>query len=140
LDRRTILQLGFAGAAGSLFVPGGVLAAGTSAAFTSPVAGGVFYTKERPGRWAKKIGGHLPTIEREGKKIEVTTGHPMKGFQHYIVKHMVLDEKFEFVAEKMFDPMKDAPVSTHDISKLRGTVYVASMCNIHDVWLNAIQL
>ena len=140
MDRRAALQLGFAGAVGSLFISRGVLAAGPSAVFSSRAAGGVFYTKERPGRWAKKVGGHLPTIDREGNKIEVTTGHPMKGFQHYIVKHMVLDDNFEFVAEKMFDPTKDSPVSTHDISKLREIVYVASMCNVHDVWLNSLQL
>ncbi len=140
MERRGILRLGLAGAAGSLFLPRAILAAGHGNATHSPMAGGVYYTRRNPGRWAKKIGGHLPTIEREGNKIEVTTGHPMKGFQHYIVKHMILDENFRFVAETRFDPLKDTPMSSHDISKLRKTVYVASMCNIHDVWLNALYL
>ena len=140
MDRRTVLKLGFAGAAGSLFIPHGVLAAEADSAVTSRLAGGVFYTKDRPGRWAKKVGGHLPMIERAGSRIQVTTGHPMKGFKHYIVKHTILDDKFQVVAEKMFDPLKDAPVSAHDIGELRNRVYVLSMCNIHDVWLNSLWL
>ena len=91
MDRRAVLGLGIAGAAGSLFIPDGVLAAGHDTLLISQAAGGVFYTKERPGRWAKKVGGHLPMIERQVSRIEVTTGHPMKGFKHYIVKHMLLD-------------------------------------------------
>jgi superoxide reductase len=128
------------GAAGSVFMPREIMAAGQRAALNSAMAGGLYYTRENPGRWTKKIGGHLPTIERAGNKIEITTGHPMEGYQHYIVKHIVLDENFRFVAETRFDPIKDAPVSSHDISRLRKIVYVASMCNIHDVWLNALEL
>jgi superoxide reductase len=105
-----------------------------------PMAGGVYYTKERPGRWAKKVASHLPVIKRMGGKIEVTTRHPQDEFQHYIVKHTVLDANFQHVSEVMFDPRKGAPVSSHDIGKLSGTVYVTSMCNIHDVWLNALVL
>ena len=140
MDRRAVLRLGIAGAAGSLFIPRGVLAAGPSAAFTSRLAGGSSIPRNGLGDGARRSVGHLPMIERAGNKIEVTTGHPMKGFRHYIVKHMILDDDFQFVAEKMFDPKKDSPVSTHDISKLREKVYVLSMCNIHDVWLNSLQL
>jgi superoxide reductase len=140
MDRRTMLHLGLAGVSGSLFVSRGVLAAGHDTVCDSKMAGGVYYTKEQPGRWSGKIGGHLPMIERVGSKITVTTGHAMTGFQHYIVKHMVLDSNFQFVTERMFDPTKDAPVSIHDIGKLRETVYVASMCNVHDVWLSSLHL
>ncbi|NQU70018.1 MAG: hypothetical protein HQ514_05680 [Rhodospirillales bacterium] len=140
MDRRTMLHLGLAGVGGSLFISRRVLAADHSAACDSQMAGGVYYTKERPGRWASKIGGHLPIIVRAGNKITVTTDHAMTGFQHYIVKHMVLDRNFQFVAERMFDPTKDEPVSIHDIGKLRDTVYVASMCNVHDVWLSSVHL
>lgn len=140
MDRRTMLHLGLAGVGGALFISRGVLAANHGAVCDSQMAGGVYYTKERPGRWAGKNGGHLPMIERTGNKFTVTTDHAMTGFQHYIVKHMVLDSNFEFVAERMFDPTKDKPVSIHDIDKLRCTVYVASMCNVHDVWLSSLHL
>jgi len=63
-------------------------------AIKSPLAGSVFYTMDSPGRWAKKAVAHVPQIERSGDKIEVSTGHPMDGHVHYIVKHVVLDEKF----------------------------------------------
>lgn len=146
MERRTVLQFSLAGAAGaagavgSLFVPSNVLAAGVSDAIAAPMAGGVYYTKDRPGRWAKKVSSHLPMIERVGGKINVTTRHPQDGFTHYIVKHTILDANFQYVAETSFDPTKDKPVSSHDVSKLRDVVYVASMCNVHDVWLNALKL
>ena len=140
MERRNVLRFGLAGAAGSLFVPSSVMAAGGFKAAGLPMAGGVYYTKERPGRWAKKISSHLPVIKRMGGKIEVTTRHPQDEYKHYIVKHTVLDADFQYVSEVMFDPLKGAPVSSHDISKLSGTIYVTSMCNIHDVWLNALTL
>ena len=140
MERRNVLRFGLAGAAGSLFVPTTIMAAGDFKAGSLPMAGGVYYTKERPGRWAKKVSSHLPLIERAGSKINVRTRHPQDAFKHYIVKHTVLDANFEYVSEVMFDPMKGEPVSSHDISKLGGTVYVTSMCNIHDVWLNALKL
>ena len=140
MERRDVLRFGLAGAAGSLFIPGTVMAAGGFKAGGLPMAGGVYYTKERPGRWAKKVSSHLPVIKRMGGKIQVTTRHPQEEYNHYIVKHTVLDANFQYVSEVMFDPTKGAPVSSHDIGKLRGIVYVTSMCNIHDVWLNALTL
>lgn len=100
------------------------------------MAGGVYYTKDAPGRWSKKVGGHLPLIEVSGKDIEVTAPHGMSGYEHYIVKHMILNAKFEFMDEKMFDPMKDkAPISQFSLD-YSGRIYVLSACNKHDTWLN----
>ena len=100
----------------------------------------VGYTKERPGRWAKKAAGHLPVIERRGERIRVTTRHPMAGYKHYIVKHMILDENFRYVREKVFDPGADKPVSEYDISGLKRSVYAISMCNLHDTWISTLRL
>ena len=58
----------------------------------SPLAGNVFYTENNPGRWSKKVKGHLPTFELDAKILEVTTGHEMRGFEHYIIKHVIFDE------------------------------------------------
>ena len=55
----------------------------------SPLAGNVFYTENNPGRWSKKVKGHLPTFELDAKILEVTTGHEMRGFEHYIIKHVI---------------------------------------------------
>jgi superoxide reductase len=104
------------------------------------LAGSLFYTADSPGRWAGKEGGHVPTILRSGNTTEVTTGHEMDGFNHYIIKHTILDENFAFVRETMFNPEKDSPVSQHELSGLQNVVYALSLCNKHDAWLNALEL
>lgn len=146
MDRRHFVRLGLAGSAAGIFAPpaarAGTPSAGTPSVdpFTSPMAGGLYYTLEAPGRWAKKAKGHAPVIERNGGTVQVTTPHPMDGYVHYIVKHMILDENFQFVREVMFDPEKDAPISEHDLGGLKNTIYAISMCNKHDVWLGALKV
>ncbi|MCG8611586.1 MAG: hypothetical protein MI864_13730, partial [Pseudomonadales bacterium] len=109
------------------------------------MAGGVYYTKESPGRWSKKVDGHLPhfEIEKAGMDtmVRVLTGHEMKGYEHYIVKHVLLDADFGFLQENMFDPMKDkSPISDFKLTGYTGKLYALSMCNKHDVWLNSIEI
>ena len=141
MHRRALMRMGFLGAATAVFAPRAVFASGSPAdPFQSPLAGSVFYTAQAPGRWDGKQGGHVPIIERAGNAIEVTTSHPMDGYDHYIVKHVILDQHFAFVREVMFDPAKDAPVSEHDIAGLEHVVYAISLCNKHDAWLGALEL
>jgi superoxide reductase len=56
-------------------------------------ASDIYYTKEDSGRWSGKVATHLPTIEIEkaGEKttVKVVTPHEMKGYEHYIVKHVL---------------------------------------------------
>ena len=134
MDRRNFFQLAAAGAAATLLVPK------TAFASDSEMAGGVYYTKEAPGRWSQKAAGHAPIVEVSRNAAEavlnVATSHEMKGYEHYIVKHVVLDNNYKFIAEHLFDPMKDkAPLSTFNLGAYKGTVYVLSMCNKHDLWL-----
>ena len=82
----------------------------------------------------------MPRIERSGSTIEITTGHEMDGFNHYIVKPVILDERFGFVRETMFNPETNAPVSQHDIGVLKNVVYAISLCNKHDAWLIVIEI
>ncbi len=108
-------------------------------------AGGLFYTKDKPGRWQKKVGSHLPSAEviKDGDaiKVKVLTSHPMDGYKHYIVKHMLLDDNFNFIAEHMFDPTKDAvPMSEFELGQYSGRLHLVSMCNKHDVWLNHVDI
>lgn len=143
MDRRSVLTLGAAAGAGIIgpvLIPGLSLAKDPSRELHTPLAGGIFYTQERPGRWAKKAAGHLPLIERRGDRVRVTTRHPMTGYKHYIVKHMILDENFRYVREKVFDPGVDKPVSEYDISGMNRSLYAISMCNLHDTWINALKL
>ncbi len=130
------------GVGAGAIVPGRILAAGSD---RSSMAGGVYYTKEAPGRWSKKVGGHLPNIELDkagGKvNVQVTTAHEMNGFEHYIVKHVLLDRNFEFIDEHMFNPEKEKiPVSTFELQQYSGPLYALSLCNKHDLWLNVIEV
>ncbi len=137
MHRRLFLKgLVSIGIASSMAAPKIAMAGGMLDPMTSKLAGSLFYTMEAPGRWAGKESGHVPMIERSGNMIEVTTGHEMDGYTHYIVKHILLDEHLEFVAETMFDPETDAPISTYDISGMNNALYMVSLCNKHDAWLN----
>lgn len=139
MERRNFIRLGVMGTAAGIIAPSGVLA-GTK---SSSAAGGVYYTKDAPGRWSKKVTGHLPHVEidKSAGKIQVVTGHEMAGFEHYIVKHVLLDGDYNFMAENMFNPTKDkAPISTFDLNNYDGIVYALSMCNKHDVWLNMAEV
>jgi len=131
MNRRGFIRVSALGATAGIIAPVSVLAS------TSSMAGGVYYTKDAPGRWSKKVGGHLPLIEVTGKSIQVTTPHGMSGFEHYIVKHTILNDKFEYMDEKMFDPSKDkAPVSQFELGGYSGRIHVLSVCNKHDTWMN----
>jgi len=141
MERRDFIYLGLAGLGGSILAPRTVLA-GVPA---SPMAGGVYFTSDAPGRWKEKVGGHLPSIELDrgsnGISVRVVTGHEMKGYEHYIIKHQLLDSHFAFLDEHMFDPMQDkSPVSTFLIPEYSGPLYALSMCNKHDTWLNVIEV
>ncbi len=141
MERRDFIGLSVAGVGASL-LSSKLVAAETG---QQSMAGGVYYTKENPGRWSKKIAGHLPNIEiqRNGGKItvQVVTAHGMDGYKHYIVKHVLLDQDYNYLDEKMFDPMKDeAPISSFELKNYKGTVYALSMCNKHDVWMNEAKI
>ncbi len=137
MQRRDFINLAVIGAGASLVAPSSVAVAGSK----DNVEGSVYFTKEKPGRWSKKAGGHLPNIDikKQGSKVNVTvtTAHGMDGYKHYIVKHVLLDQNYNFIDEKMFDPMTDkVPVSNFTLENYKGYVHVLSMCNKHDVWLS----
>lgn len=146
MDRRKFIRFAFGGAAAGVvagtLAPTRVLANTSGSVSTmSKMAGGLYYTKESPGRWAKKVGGHLPNIEvvksDSDAVVKIVTAHGMDPYAHYIVKHMVLDSDFNFIAEHMFDPTKDkAPISEISVGTYRGVINVLSVCNKHDTWLN----
>lgn len=137
MDRRTFVRLAVAGSGAGIIAPKAVLAGIPD----NPMAGGVYYTKEAPGRWSGKEKTHLPVIEiksSEGSKtVQILTPHEMKGHEHYIVKHILLDKNFRFLNEKLFDPAKDSsPVSSFPLGDYSGALYALSVCNLHDSWLN----
>ena len=106
----------------------------------SELAGKVFYTEKYPGRWSKKIKGHIPTFERKNNIVEISTGHEMNGYEHYIIKHMIFDKKFNLKNEIMFDPLNDSPISKIKISNLKDKIYALSLCNKHDAWISSFDI
>ena len=117
----------------------------TWAESTKPVTADVFYTKDAPGRWSSKVSTHLPNIEiiKDGGKItvKVITAHEMKGYEHYIVKHVLLDKNYQFINEHLFNPLEEqTPMSTFTLDNYSGTLYVLSLCNKHDLWLNSTEI
>ena len=108
--------------------------------FKGPLAGNIYYTKHKPGRWSKLINSHVPILNVHSNTLEVSTPHEMKGYDHFIIKHIILDNKLNFISEKIFDPSKDFPISKHNISGYDHELYALSICNKHDAWLNMIKI
>jgi superoxide reductase len=140
MERRDFLQLGLAAAAAGSLVSGRLSAAGAG----NDMAGGVYYTAESTGRWQGKAASHVPRMEQQPGAdgtvtITLTTEHGQHGYDHYIVKHQLLDAGYGFLGEVMFDPEKDEPVSSFTLpAGYRGPVYGLSLCNKHDLWLNTL--
>jgi superoxide reductase len=138
MERRDFIRLSIAGAGASLIAPA---IAADNAAKPVPPAADLYYTKEAPGRWAGKVATHLPNIEiskaGDSVTIKIVTPHEMKGYEHYIVKHVLLDKDYKFLNEHLFDPTKESvPASEFTLKNYTGTLYALSMCNKHDVWVN----
>lgn len=140
MDRRDFIRLSAAGVGAGMVAPAMALADSGKQA-----AGSIYYTKDAPGRWSDKVATHLPNIEIEkagGKvAVKIVTAHEMKGYEHYIVKHVLLDQNYKFIDEYLFNPDKDkAAVSTYTLHDYSGPIYALSMCNKHDLWLNGTEV
>jgi len=138
MERRDFIRLSVAGAGASLIAPA---IAAADAGKPVPPAADIYYTKEAPGRWAGKVATHLPNIDiskaGDDVTIKIVTPHEMKGYEHYIVKHVLLDKDYKFLNEHLFDPTKESvPSSEFTLKNYTGTIYALSMCNKHDLWVN----
>jgi superoxide reductase len=146
MNRRELIRLGLYGGAASLVIPRAVIAEAATAPLQSTLAGGVYYTREAPGRWGKKVNSHMPEIEKQAGSdnktdILVKTRHENDGYTHYIIKHVLLDSNFEFMQENMFDPtVTKWPESTFALEDYTGPLYAMSVCNKHDTWIDVIEI
>lgn len=111
----------------------------------SSFEGSIYYSKLEPGRWSGQEDTHIPevTIEKgeKGLKVTVVTPHPMKGFEHYIVKHVLIDKDFNVLGEKMFNPTKEFEPKSEfafEGAPYSGVLFVVSICNKHDAWVTTI--
>jgi superoxide reductase len=140
MKRRDFMRLTAIGAAATL-LPNISQAASEKSAATADI----YYTKDSLGRWESKAATHLPNIEITKNKdeviVKITTPHEMKGYEHYIVKHVLLDKDYKFLDEHLFDPTKETiPVSSYTLRNYMGTVYALSFCNKHDLWLSSAEI
>ena len=103
---------------------------------SSQLFSGIIYTKENPGKWKEKAGSHTPLISIEGRKVTITTPHPMSQ-EHYIVRHTMVLKDGAVAGEQTFFPVKDKKaVSTFELPEgYKSSFYATSFCNLHDLWL-----
>ncbi|MFQ5486016.1 MAG: desulfoferrodoxin family protein [Desulfobacterales bacterium] len=121
----------------SILVAGGLVTGNSTSllAATENCIAGVIYTKDNPGRWAKKVGSHAPIVSVQGKKVTITTKHGMSE-KHYIVRHTLVSTDGKVLGVKTFYPSDAKPVSTYMLSAGAGSrFYATSYCNLHDFWL-----
>jgi superoxide reductase len=128
------------------------VAAGMAVGHVSPVSAdsvsfprGIVYTKQNPGKWSKKVGGHLPNVKVEGNKITVTTTHGMTD-EHYIVRHTIVSGNGDVLGEKTFSPSEAEAKSVFELSNVNSkyvwdtvTLYATSFCNKHDLWVTEFE-
>lgn len=134
-SRRTFLKgaLSTATAATITTVAAGTVAGNAFASSHNTMAG-IVYTKENPGKWAKKVGGHLPGIKIDGQKVTIETDHGMSA-KHFIVRHTLVSKDGEVLGEKTFTP-DDEAISSYTLpAGYKGKLYATSFCNKHDFWL-----
>jgi superoxide reductase len=141
MERRDFIRLGVAGVGVGILAPTIVLAENSKQIAT----GNIYYTKDAPGRWGEKVATHLPNIEIQKSggsvAVKIVTAHEMKGYEHYIVKHVLLDQNYKFIDEHLFNPNNDkAAISTFTLRDYSGPIYALSMCNKHDLWLNSAEV
>jgi superoxide reductase len=111
---------------------------GAGAATNFPA--GLVYTAAVPGRWAGKEGAHAPKITVEGRKVTILTPHPMSE-PHFIVKHTLLTADGRFIGEKTFTPTSPKAESSYEVpADVKGTLWAASDCNLHDLWVTEFTL
>jgi len=135
-NRRTFLKTSLA------------VAAGLAVSRISPVWAdstslpkGIVYTRENPGKWAKKVKGHIPNVKVEGNKVTVTTTHGMAD-EHYIVRHTLVSKNGDVLGEKTFKPTDAEAKSVFELTEVTSkyawdttTLYATSFCNKHDLWV-----
>lgn len=142
MERRKFIELSLASAGLGLVTP---TLAQAKTAQSVPGPSDVYYTKESLGRWVGKEATHLPVVEitkaAGGTNVKIVTPHEMNAYEHYIVKHVLLDSHYKFMDEHLFDPTQDKMAqSSFTLKDYSGTVYVLSLCNKHDLWLASAQV
>ena len=129
-NRRTFLK-GSLIMAGAIIVGRSATALGVSGSFPSNIV----YTKDDPGKWAKKVGSHAPKVDIDGNRVTITTDHTMSN-KHYIVRHTLVSADGSVIGGKTFSPSDKEAISTYELPAGHGSkFYATSFCNLHDFWV-----
>lgn len=139
-NRRTFLKTTIAVAAGLVVNRvSPVLAEPTS------LPKGIVYTSENPGKWSKKVKGHIPNVKIDGNKVIITTIHGMTD-EHYIVRHTLVSKNGDVLGEKTFNPSDTEAKSVFELPDVISkyvwdstTLYATSFCNQHDLWVTEFE-
>lgn len=99
----------------------------------------IVFSKENPGKWSKKVGGHIPHVSVKGKKVVVETKHSMSE-EHYIVRHTLVTPAGEMIASKTFKPTDAKAISEFDLPADQTELFATSFCNKHDLWVQKFNL
>ncbi|BBB33270.1 superoxide reductase [Thermotomaculum hydrothermale] len=136
MKRRDFLKASLLGLGGTVLLKGtNVFACGNKTKCMGKEFTNIIYTKDNPGRWAKKVGSHAPVITVKKDKVTVETKHPMSE-GHFIVRHTLVLKDGTVLGAKTFKPT-DKPVSEYTLPKgYKGKIYATSFCNLHDFWLS----
>lgn len=125
----------------SLAIAAGAFAVNASPALANKpsFASGLIYTRDNPGKWAKKVESHLPIVKVEGKKVTITTDHGMSE-KHFIVRHTLVSGEGNVLGENTFSPDDEEAVSVFEIEGEHTALYATSFCNKHDLWVEAFSV
>jgi len=107
------------------------------------LAGKIFFSQDRPGRWKGKENGHVPLIKIDKDNtnilVRAATNHPMQP-NHNVIKHVLMDADLNFIQEQVFDQQFDMPRSRFELNGYKGRLYIGSLCNLHDNWINWVDV
>jgi len=136
-ERRSIIKGRRSFLKKSVLMAAGMVVGKNTNAFASSAGfpPGIVYTKDNTGKWAKKARSHAPKVKIEGKKVTLTTKHPMSE-KHYIVRHTLVSADGKVIGSKTFYPSDKEAVSIYELSFISGSnLYATSFCNLHDFWV-----
>lgn len=95
---------------------------------------GIIYSRENPGKWVKKVGGHAPNVTVKANTVSIETKHGMSK-KHYIVRHTLVSSSGEILGTNTFSPLDDQAISIFEIPDGHKELYATSFCNKHDMWV-----
>ena len=133
-DRRDFIKT-------SLAITAGVVATNIVPAYADnpSFTKGIVYTKDSPGQWALKVGGHLPIVTVDGRKVTIVTRHIMSE-KHYIVRHTIVSGNGEVLGEKTLYPSEEKALSIFEVAGKHSVLYATSFCNKHDLWVSEFSI